>query len=71
MFYLGIEPHGKQFTVNLRDELGEAELRRQVGTRGERAIRTGILTVQGIPVDYFDCLTSVGNALRGVPRHRK
>lgn len=33
MLYLGIDLHGKQFTVCLRDEAGSVALRRQVSTR--------------------------------------
>ncbi len=32
MFYLGIDQHGKQLTVNLRNEQGESVLKRQVST---------------------------------------
>lgn len=35
MLYLGIDLHGKQLTISLRGEDGEALLRRQVSTRGE------------------------------------
>ena len=36
MFYLGIDQHSKQLTVNLRGEDGEVLLRRQVSTEWER-----------------------------------
>lgn len=36
MLYLGIDLHAKQFTVNLRDEKGDAVPRRQVSTAGDR-----------------------------------
>ena len=36
MFYLAIDQHSKQLTVNLRDEDGEVCLRRQVSTSPER-----------------------------------
>ena len=36
MFYLGIDQHRKQLTVNLRNEQGEIVLQRQVSTRWER-----------------------------------
>ena len=36
MFYLGIDQHRKQLTVNLRNEEGEAVLKRQVSTRWDR-----------------------------------
>jgi transposase len=36
MFYLGIDQHRKQLTVNLRDEAGETALRRQVSTEWKR-----------------------------------
>ncbi len=32
MFYLGIDQHRKQLTVNLRNEAGDVVLRRQVST---------------------------------------
>lgn len=36
MLYLAIDLHGKQLTVNVRDEAGETVLRRQVSTEWER-----------------------------------
>ena len=36
LFYLGIDQHAKQLTVNLRDHNGDVILRRQVSTRPER-----------------------------------
>jgi transposase len=36
MFYLGIDQHAKQLTVNLRNEEGTVVLRRQVSTRPEK-----------------------------------
>ncbi len=36
MLYLGIDQHGKQLTVNLRDEQGEIVLKRQVSTQWKR-----------------------------------
>jgi predicted NBD/HSP70 family sugar kinase len=36
MLYLGIDLHAKQFNVNLRDEKGDAVLRRQVSTAGDK-----------------------------------
>ncbi|MGA9062341.1 MAG: IS110 family transposase [Terracidiphilus sp.] len=36
MLYLGIDQHRKQLTVNVRNETGEAVLRRQVSTEWER-----------------------------------
>jgi transposase len=38
MFYLGIDQHAKQLTVNLRDAEGDAILKRQVSTRPERVL---------------------------------
>jgi len=35
MFYLAVDQHSKQLTVNLRNEAGEILLRRQVSTRGD------------------------------------
>lgn len=35
MFYLAIDQHSAQLTVNVRDEAGQILLRKQVGTRGE------------------------------------
>lgn len=37
MLYLGIDQHRKQWTVNLRDELGEVIMQRQVSTEPRRA----------------------------------
>lgn len=37
MLYLGIDQHRKQWTVNLRDELGEVIMQRQVSTEPARA----------------------------------
>lgn len=36
MFYLGIDQHRKQLTVNLRNDQGEAVLKRQVSTQWDR-----------------------------------
>ena len=36
MFYLGIDQHAKQLTVNLRDQNGDVVLRRRVSTRPEK-----------------------------------
>jgi transposase len=36
MLYLGIDQHGKQLTVNLRNEQGEVVLKRQVSTQWKR-----------------------------------
>ena len=36
MLYVGIDLHGKQLTVCIRDEAGNAVLRRQVSTRPEK-----------------------------------
>lgn len=36
MFYLGIDQHRKQWTVNLRDEAGEVIMQRQVSTQPSR-----------------------------------
>lgn len=36
MFYVGIDLHARQFTVNVRNESGEAVLRRQVSTAGDK-----------------------------------
>ncbi len=36
MFYLAIDQHSKQVTINLRNEEGEVCLRRQIGTKPER-----------------------------------
>ena len=36
MFYLAIDQHSEQLTVNLRDEEGDVVLRRQVSTKPER-----------------------------------
>ena len=38
MFYLGIDQHAKQLTINLRDEEGNAVLRRQVSTRPAKVL---------------------------------
>ena len=38
MFYLGIDQHAKQLTVNLRDVDGNAILKRQVSTRPEKVL---------------------------------
>ena len=37
MFYLGIDQHRKQLTVNLRNEAGDVVLRRQVSTDWRKA----------------------------------
>ncbi len=39
LFYLGIDQHARQLTVNLRDQNGDAVLRKQVSTRPEKAIQ--------------------------------
>ena len=36
MLYLGIDQHRKQLTVSIRNEAGDAVLRRQVSTEWER-----------------------------------
>ena len=36
MLYLGIDQHRKQLTVSVRNEAGDAVLRRQVSTEWER-----------------------------------
>ena len=36
MLYLGIDQHRKQLTVNLRNEQGDVELKRQVSTEWDR-----------------------------------
>jgi transposase len=36
MFYLGIDQHARQLTVNLRNELGDVVLKRQVSTKPEK-----------------------------------
>jgi transposase len=36
MFYLGIDQHRKQLTVNLRNEEGDVVLKRQVSTQWDR-----------------------------------
>ena len=36
MFYLGIDQHRKQLTVNLRNEAGDIVLRRQVSTQWKK-----------------------------------
>jgi len=38
MFYLGIDQHAKQLTVNLRDAEGDAILKRQVSTRPDKVL---------------------------------
>ena len=38
MFYLGIDQHAKQLTINLRDASGSVILKRQVSTRPEKAL---------------------------------
>lgn len=38
MFYLGIDQHAKQLTINLRDSDGNAILKRQVSTRPEKVL---------------------------------
>lgn len=38
MFYLGIDQHAKQLTINLRDFSGDVILRRQVSTEPERVL---------------------------------
>ena len=38
MFYLGIDQHAKQLTVNLRDNNGDVVLRRQVSTRPDKVL---------------------------------
>jgi transposase len=38
MFYLGIDQHAKQLTVNLRDHNGDVVLRRQVSTRPAKVL---------------------------------
>ncbi len=38
MFYLGIDQHAKQLTINLRDADGNAVLKRQVSTRPEKVL---------------------------------
>lgn len=38
MFYLGIDQHAKQLTINLRNAEGDAVLRRQVSTRPEKVL---------------------------------
>jgi transposase len=39
MLYLGIDLHAKQLTVNVRDEIGQVLIRRQVSTRGDEPRR--------------------------------
>lgn len=53
MLYLGIDQHGKQLTVNLRDENGEVILRRQVSTRWDQ-VRSFLQDVQqrSVPEGY-------------------
>jgi len=38
MFYLGIDQHAKQLTINLRDGQGNAILKRQVSTRPDKVL---------------------------------
>ena len=38
MFYLGIDQHAKQLTVNLRDSNGDVVLRRQVSTQPDKVL---------------------------------
>ncbi len=38
MFYLGIDQHAKQLTINLRDIDGQAVLRRQVSTQPDKVL---------------------------------
>jgi len=38
LFYLGIDQHAKQLTVNLRNSAGDAVLRRQVSTQPEKVL---------------------------------
>ena len=38
MFYLGIDQHAKQLTINLRDTEGNSVLKRQVSTRPEKVL---------------------------------
>ena len=38
MFYLGIDQHAKQLTVNLRDSIGDVVLRRQVSTQPDKVL---------------------------------
>ncbi|MEL7500750.1 MAG: IS110 family transposase, partial [Planctomycetota bacterium] len=45
MFYLGIDQHAKQLTINLRDSNRDAVLRRQVSTQPEKVI------------EFFEALT--------------
>src|SRR5690606_42090132 len=47
MYYLGIDQHRKQLTVNLRDEGGTSVLRRQVSTEWER-VRSFLEEVRGM-----------------------
>ena len=39
MFYLGIDQHARQLTVNLRDNNGDVLLRRQVSTKPEKVLQ--------------------------------
>ena len=39
MFYLGIDQHARQLTVNLRNQSGDVLLRRQVSTQPEKVTR--------------------------------
>ena len=45
MFYLGIDQHAKQLTINLRNQAGDVVLRRQVSTRPEKLL------------EFFEALT--------------
>jgi len=53
MLYLGIDQHGKQLTVNIRNEAGDVVLRRQVSTKWDR-VR-----------EFFDELRRIAEAERG------
>lgn len=39
MFYLGIDQHARQLTVNLRDDNGDVLMRRQVSTKPDKVLR--------------------------------
>lgn len=39
MFYLGIDQHARQLTVNLRDQKGDVLLRKQVSTQPAKVTR--------------------------------
>ncbi len=39
MFYLGIDQHARQLTVNLRDQNGDVRLRKQVSNESRNLIR--------------------------------